>query len=327
MTSESTTSEYNPEPIPALLTHPFDSFRDAYENLAIDFNEKCFRNEHLETESLKNLAQIEELKKTIADMSLAASDVVSHVASQIKAQEISIDTFHEFLNKFKVEIQKKKIDGDKVLSIIKKCSLEHITRMSAQIAEFIPMVNQYNSSGHVFGLMLRDYCQQRGEISVDVVKKIIALGADIEFNKGHPLQAAINYDHYEVASYLLSLGADINADDKHSIRHIGSFDGLFFLVENNASLINEKMIHLTAVFSVERLLACNKPIASIMSVAKRLDYESSEDYLRMLSQKGLLLSQLQCKDLTKMMELVSGSAMTDKKEVLGRFSAALLSKF
>ena len=151
-----------------------------------------------------------------------------------------------------------------------------------------------------------DFYEEKAELVL--IQKVCDAGANPSYENGLALQLAIEHGLFDIGSYLIKAGCDINANDHFLIRNTVDMPGLKFLLTHDA-LIPESYGKILRSYleldeeSFELLFLCKKP----------KDVLSFEDKIRIVkmepNQIGSVRPFLSIKDLMKIHEIVEKSLM------------------
>ena len=133
-----------------------------------------------------------------------------------------------------------------------------------------------SSSKSILTQSLVSYVTTSGTISLDVVKKIVLLGADIHANSEKAFRCAVENNQFVVAKYLISCGADINTVGSYTIKNTTKSEQLFFLVANGSNIPSDcsARVYLT----IDYIVRCNESVFSKIEVCKKLGYTTKPEY-------------------------------------------------
>ena len=208
---------------------------------------------------------------------------------------------------------------DSCIEILEKSSEETIKSVLKEIPE-LRLKERLES-------VLSNYCQKSCAISIEIVKKLVMLGADIEYQSGVPLQACIRSGHYEVAEYLLGIGADINADGCFSIKNRTTGKSLFFILANGGTIPSGSLDSVKRNLTKDYIFTCGKPLTQIIKVANIMSYTDFDSCLELesnVSDEDLGLMTM--KDITEAMTIIASSNSSSKKELIEKLSGLLMRK-
>jgi len=83
---------------------------------------------------------------------------------------------------------------------------------------------------------------------LDIVKRLVSKGADVNTNDGHSLRLASYYGHLEIVKYLVNEGVDIRTGGNYPLR---------YAIRNNHS---EVVKYLESIMLKEKRLKCIKKL-------------------------------------------------------------------